>query len=159
MKIINLKDVSQLDLMYVLKKLRATIPWEDADYFDPFLDKDNEYANCYFIKDDDSKIMGFMTIYESEYYTLDNIMVMKDFRKNGVATKLLNYFAKHLSLKDEKDIVLQVNTVNSPAIICYLKFGFTIDGMWNGFYEFYGKKRNKDALIMRYRYNTKKEDN
>lgn len=158
MKIMSLKEVHPDDQEFVIKKLLRVTSWEEHSYFEEFADKEYEDSHCFYVVDDNDKVIAYMTIYEfNAYVQLDNIYVMSDCRGQGLATKMLKYMAKKFCKKTGKDIVLQVNTTNTPALICYLKFGFSIVGMWNGFYEYWGKKRNKDALLMRYKY-VEKED-
>ncbi len=71
-----------------------------------------------------------------------NIAVKKDFRLNGIGTKLLEALID-FSRKHASSITLEVNTENTIAIHLYEKYGFESLGKRNKYYN------NKfDAYIM-----------
>ncbi|MBN1385091.1 MAG: ribosomal protein S18-alanine N-acetyltransferase [Elusimicrobia bacterium] len=74
---------------------------------------------------------------------LTNITVAKDYRKQGLGTKMLRHvisFSKSLKIKR---IFLEVRETNLPAIILYKKFGFNKIGIRKKYYS-----NSDDAVIM-----------
>lgn len=90
----------------------------------------------------DSKLVGFVHITKL-YETVDivNIVVDVEYRKQGIATKLINYV---LGLcNDVENIMLEVNENNIAAISLYEKNGFEVINKRNNYYG------SDAALIMK----------
>lgn len=89
----------------------------------------------------EENIKGFLIIYNNlDYYELEMIIVDKQYRKNHIATGLLNYFFDNY---EKKDVLLEVATNNIIAINLYKKYDFEIINIRK---KYYG---NIDAYIMR----------
>ena len=69
-----------------------------------------------------------------------NIAVSPDFRRNGVASCLLDTALENV----EADIFLEVRASNAPAIALYEKYGFRQYGVRRNYYE----SPREDALLM-----------
>ncbi len=67
----------------------------------------------------------FNTSYSKGGY-IEDIFVLKNFRKKGLAIKLINEFIKILKNKGYKKIHLSVNVKNKGAIELYKKLGFEL---------------------------------
>ena len=83
----------------------------------------NPFTKIYIYKE--SKNIGFI-IY-SKYYErieIDYIFVEQEFRKKGIASKLINYIINEN--KDIQNITLEVSVHNEPAINLYKKSGFKV---------------------------------
>lgn len=90
----------------------------------------------------DAKLVGFIHI-SKLYETMDivNIVVDGEYRKKGIATKLIDYVT---SLYDDVDnIMLEVNENNIAAISLYEKNNFKIINKRNTYYG------SDAALIMK----------
>ena len=71
------------------------------------------------------KIVGFVTYsVNQDFAEIDDIFVIKEYRKNKIATSLLQDLIEKLKSKTQK-IFLEVRESNLPAINLYQKFGFT----------------------------------
>jgi ribosomal protein S18 acetylase RimI-like enzyme len=57
---------------------------------------------------------------------IDDLFVLKTYRKKGVATKLINEFIKFLEDKKINELQLSVSIKNKKAIELYEKLGFEI---------------------------------
>ncbi len=64
-----------------------------------------------------------------------NIAVKKDFRRQGIASLLLDYIFNICKEKDIKNINLEVNEENFSAISLYQKFGFNECGRRKKYYD------------------------
>ena len=90
----------------------------------------------------DSTLIGFIHI-SKLYETMDivNVVVDNEYRKQGIATKLIDYVIK---LYDDVEIImLEVNEHNIAAISLYKKNGFEIINKRNNYYG------SDAALIMK----------
>ncbi len=67
--------------------------------------------------------------------------VLNDFRRRGIAEKLLDSL---IELVDMRDIILEVNCENSPAIELYKKKGFINYAVRKRYYP-----DGKDAILMK----------
>jgi len=81
---------------------------------------------------DNEVIVGFLEInYErwNRRLRVTNLLVLNDFRKKGYGTVLLNK-AKEIAKEDNmREIVLETQSCNYPAIQMYLKNGFKVNGI------------------------------
>ena len=90
----------------------------------------------------DTKLVAFIHITKL-YETMDvvNIVVDNEYRKQGIATKLLDYV---VGLYDDIDnVMLEVNENNVAAISLYKKNGFEVISKRNNYYG------SDAALIMK----------
>lgn len=95
------------------------------------------------INKENKLLKGFLIIYKNiDYYELELIIVDKEYRKQGIATSLLEQFFNTYCTSN--DIVfLEVSCENETAINLYTKFNFiTI----NKRKKYYG---NIDAYVMK----------
>ena len=93
----------------------------------------------------ENKIVGFAGIkIILDEADLMNIAVKKDYRRQGIATLLLNHILTICQEKGIKTIHLEVNEENFSAISLYQKFGFKECGRRKQYYD------NKyDAILMK----------
>ncbi len=90
----------------------------------------------------DSILIGFIHI-SKLYETMDivNVVVDNEYRKQGIATKLIDYVIKLYD--DVENIMLEVNENNIAAISLYKKNRFEIINKRNNYYG------SDSALIMK----------
>ena len=115
----------------------------------------NNFSNLYKLKDIiesqfddvygyyvDAKLVGFIHI-SKLYETVDivNVVVDKEYRKQGIATKLIDYIIGLFN--DVENIMLEVNEHNISAIGLYEKCGFDVINKRNNYYG------SDAALIMK----------
>ena len=75
---------------------------------------------------------------DSDYY-INNIAVSPDYRRRGIAMKLLNNIIEKLNLGN---IYLEVSRINQKAIFLYEKMGFKENGIRKNYYS-----NNTDAIL------------
>ncbi len=93
--------------------------------------KNNPFARYLILKEKD-ELLGYL--YYSDIYEraeINQFEIKKSHRNCGKGQKLLNFFLKHV----EKDITLEVNKENLPAIHLYEKVGFVKQAIRNGYYD------------------------
>lgn len=105
----------------------------------------NNLAHYFCAVNSDNKLIGYIGcwhIFEEAHIT--TLSVHPDFRKNGVAQKLLFTTIEGCYKNKIKYITLEVRESNIPAICLYEKNGFKSIGKRKGYYQ----DNNEDALIM-----------
>ncbi|MBR6743558.1 MAG: ribosomal protein S18-alanine N-acetyltransferase [Clostridia bacterium] len=114
-------------------------PWSEQAVLD------SANLDCVFVLfEKDGQVVGYagLQIVLDEGY-ITNIAVKKAFRKQGIATALINELLKFLNDK-LSFISLEVRASNSAAIKLYKLLGFTKAGIRKNFYS----APKEDALIM-----------
>lgn len=92
----------------------------------------------------ENEIVGFAGVIDTvDRLEITNIVVKKNFRKNGVGNKLLAELIKLAKENDKTEITLEVNNINFPAIKLYEKNGFKNVGFRKKYYN-----NTDDANIM-----------
>lgn len=93
--------------------------------------------NCLVAETKEGTIVG-MALYYFSYYTwvgkslyLDDLYITKEFRNQGIATRLLREIFATAEKEKCKRIRWQVINWNAPAIALYQKAGAVIDNAWS----------------------------
>ena len=86
-----------------------------------------------FVAIDNNKIIGFMGVSRSPMSKVKHIAnfaigVLNEYRKQGIASKLISYAEHWLKEKGVKRIEMTVIAENAPAIACYEKNGYKREG-------------------------------
>ena len=130
---------------------------EDLDYisnnlesFDEFWNEnllrsefENENTTCVVAKSED-EIVGFASLWEPPFEIhVNNIVVRKDLRGQGIGTKIMDYLINISREKNKEELTLEVNENNTSAIKLYEKFGFQKVGSRKNYYDGIA-----DAIIM-----------
>ncbi len=135
-------DRSHIPQIAALERKCFPDPWserllEDA-LFDPqasfIVAEDGEEGN----------ILGYAGLHAvlDEGY-IDNIAVIPDARRHGVASALLDVFCR-FAAANLAFLTLEVRSSNAPAIALYEKYGFQRAGLRPGYY----RHPKEDAVIM-----------
>ena len=74
-----------------------------------------------------------------------NVAVHPDFRRRGIAEKLIADLVDGLKARNSRCITLEVRVSNAPAIALYEKLGFRQIGLRKNYY----RNPREDALILR----------
>lgn len=90
----------------------------------------------YFVAEIDGKIVGhggFTAILDEGDIT--NIAVRPEFRRKGLASKILEAMIDSANKQNLSFLTLEVRSQNTPAIRLYEKYGFTVRGERKNFYR------------------------
>lgn len=99
---------------------------------------DNAFRNVILYEENDIKgVLVFDLIYDR--IEIDYIFVKEDFRRKGIASKLLNYIENNNTLKN---ISLEVRTSNTSAISFYESKGFEKVAVRKNYYN------DEDGILM-----------
>ncbi len=122
-----------------LDKVCFAVPWSE----NLCLEEDQSRIARYFLAVEGDKIIGYSGIWlVADEGQITNIAVLPEFRKKGVASRLLERLIEEAA--DAKRIVLEVRESNCAAIALYEKFGFKNAGMRKNFY----REPTENAIIM-----------
>lgn len=102
-------------------------------------------ASTYIVaKDEQNNIVGYAGIWQPiDEAHITNIVTKKDKRRNKIGTRMLEELIKIAKEKKLKDITLEVNVNNIPAINLYKKYNFKEVGIRKKYYN-----NTDDAIIM-----------
>lgn len=139
---ITYKLMSEEDINGVAKieKECFSVPWSEQ----AFIDEMKVDGSVSIVAKSGDSVCGFINgrLAAGEFY-LNNIAVNEDYRKQGIAGKLL--FALEINLGESaKLITLEVRKSNLAAQMLYTKNGYEIVGSRKNFYE----KPTEDAVLM-----------
>ncbi|MCL2540543.1 MAG: GNAT family N-acetyltransferase [Firmicutes bacterium] len=99
---------------------------------------------CYILRRFD-EIVGYIAYLDlGGEYEIQRLVVSKEWRRYGCATRLLQFVANLADINMATDLILDVSHLNQPALFLYTKFGFYPDGLRK---QYYG--REEDAVLMR----------
>lgn len=101
-------------------------------------------SSHYLVVKDNSKIIGFagikVTVPDCD---IMNIVVKKDFRNQGIGSLLLKELINLSKSLNVKNLFLEVNERNTPAISLYNKFGFKKISIRKNYYK------DNNAIVMK----------
>lgn len=107
----------------------------------------NEYSH-FFAELRDGKIVGYVCVrimYEEAQ--ICNLAVVPEFRRQGIATQLLQTMVQFAALQECTRCELEVNTENFAAVELYKKCGFEAVGVRKNFYR-RTRYKSRDAYTM-----------
>ena len=142
---INIELMSDEDLSQVMKIEYKSFssPWSRHSFIRDI--NENPYS-LYLAAYNKDKLVGYIggwMIIDELHIT--NLAVDPDYRKQGIATRLIKSTIEIVKRKDFKSVTLEVRESNQAAINLYHKIGFKQKGRRLQYY----KDNNEDALIMR----------
>ena len=93
----------------------------------------------------EERIVGYVVCsrYDTVWHVM-NVAVDPEYRRRGVATKLLNHLFELTATDDRRGYTLEVRVSNGDAIKLYEGLGFVARGIRRGYYT----DNREDALIM-----------
>lgn len=97
--------------------------------------KTNPYLKyCFYVGN--NKILGYITYLDIyDRFEISNIYVLREFRGNGIASKMLQFVIDEGLNKKINNITLEVNSKNTSAIALYHKYGFKEVAIRSGYYS------------------------
>lgn len=128
--------------MKILSEIAALCfpdPWSERIFRESF---ENACTEILIAKDTDGNIAGYIVLSETgDEISIDDIAVLPEYRRNGIAKKLLmQAYAKY----PDRNFLLEVRESNSPAISLYRSLGFE----QVGFRKRYYRNPDEGAVLM-----------
>lgn len=137
MKLEDLNEVLEIEA------LAFTTPWSRSSFLYELLE--NERALYLVAKNEFERVVGYVgmwIVFDEGHIT--NLATHPDFRRRGVAHKLMNELIRVSKEKGVRYLTLEVRRSNSSAQELYQKMGFVHMGVRRKYYL----DNNEDALIM-----------
>jgi len=130
-----------LERVMELERKVFTCPWTRGMYLRELQKKES----CYLTVRDSEVIVAYggvlLLLEEAHVMTM---AVMEEYRRRGIATRLLLELIKEAEAMGARFVTLEVRVSNTPAIELYRKFGFQIMGERKNYYM----DNFENALIM-----------
>lgn len=144
MKTISTLTELDFDDAYAIEKLSHLIPWSEQTFRS---NQGERYINKKVVLN--NQLAGFLicqTVLDEA--TLFNIAIAPMYRKQGLATLLLDTLLQELTTKNIKILWLEVRESNTSAINLYHNLGFNEITIRKNYYP--AKYGREDAIIMAY---------
>jgi ribosomal-protein-alanine N-acetyltransferase len=134
--------LEDLPAVIELDSLSFSLPWPERSFHFELVD--NPASRCWVVEQDGriaSMIVAWMLVDEAHIAT---IATHPDYRRRGVAGKLLTYALRYMSKEGAVTSFLEVRESNLVARDMYRKFGYEETGRRKHYY----KDNNEDAILM-----------
>ena len=133
------EDTALLREISALEAVIFTDAWSEESIFAA---AENLRTRILAALDDQDALMGYLIVTQvMDVADIDNIAVSPDFRRQGIASLLLDTALEQM----DADVFLEVRASNAPAIGLYQKSGFARIGIRRNYYE----KPREDAILMK----------
>src|SRR5262249_26784438 len=100
---------------------------------------------CFVAKDPSGRVVGFCSFWRVlDELHINNLAVLPDMRRGGVATALLTHVLTHGAALGARRATLEVRRADRAAPGGLERFGFTVAGVRHGYYT----KPVEDALVL-----------
>ena len=125
-----------------LEKLCFADPWSEMSIASEL----QSIWSYWMVAMDAEQVVGYVGSQSSVDETdIMNIAVHPDWRRNGIAEKLIDSLIAELKNRGSRALMLEVRVSNVPAIALYEKLGFRQVGRRKNYY----RNPKEDALILR----------
>lgn len=116
-------------------------PWSEKSFLDSF----HSENNIYLVAESEKGVTGYCGIWTAfETADLCNIAVAPEYRRQGIADRLLQESVKRAGKKGVERLMLEVRESNLGALCLYRKNGFQKIGIRKGYYS----SPTEDAVLM-----------
>lgn len=138
-KRITPEDTALLRDISALEAVIFTDAWSEESILSA---AENLRTRIYAALNEQDALMGYLIVTQvMDVADIDNIAVSPDFRRQGIASLLLDTALERM----DADVFLEVRASNAPAIELYQKYGFAQIGIRKHYYE----KPREDAILMK----------
>jgi [ribosomal protein S18]-alanine N-acetyltransferase len=133
----------QIDAVLAIEEASFTNPWTRVMYLAEL--ENPGVSFCFTAKDAAGRVVGFCSLWRVlDELHINNLAVLPDVRRSGVATALLTYVLEHGAQLGARRATLEVRRSNEAARLLYERFGFTVAGVRQAYYT----KPVEDALVL-----------
>ena len=125
-----------------LEKLCFSDPWSERSVASEL----NNKLALWLVAEEDGNVAGYIgsqTVMDET--DMMNVAVHPDYRRRGIAEKLILDLVEQLKAMESRCLTLEVRASNAPAIALYEKLGFVQIGRRKNYY----RNPREDALILR----------
>jgi [ribosomal protein S18]-alanine N-acetyltransferase len=136
-------STAQIDEVLAIEEVSFTSPWTREMYLAEL--QNTGVSFCFLARTGDRRSIGFCSIWRVlDELHINNLAVLPDFRRAGVATALLAHVLGHGAALGARRATLEVRRSNESARLLYERFGFTVAGIRRDYYS----KPVEDALVL-----------
>jgi [ribosomal protein S18]-alanine N-acetyltransferase len=133
----------QIDAVLAIEEVSFTNPWTRVMYLAEL--ENAGVSFCFTAREPAGRVVGFCSFWRVlDELHINNIAVLPDVRRAGVATALLTHVVTYGAALGARRATLEVRRSNEPARLLYERFGFTVAGVRHGYYT----KPVEDALVL-----------
>jgi ribosomal-protein-alanine N-acetyltransferase len=133
----------QIDEVLAIEEVSFTNPWSREMYLAEL--ENAGVSFCYLARNVDGRSIGFCSVWRVlDELHINNLAVLPDFRRSGVATALLAHVLGQGAAMGARRATLEVRRSNDSARLLYERFGFTLAGVRRDYYA----KPVEDALVL-----------
>ena len=133
-------ETTHLTDILKIERLSFDQPWSEVHFA---RDINNNDISFNWVAVKDNKTVGFLFgWFTKDEYHLNNIAVIPDYRKRGIASELLRFAVSSMKSNNAEKIYLEVRADNYPAMKLYESFDFQAVGFRKDYY-----KKGDDAIL------------
>lgn len=150
MLILNIIPLNEdhISRIYKIELESFRTPWS----MEAFLAEVHNPSSLSFVATINDEVAGYIIAWEFENSIhIGNLAVKKDYRRKGIATRLIQKIIEIAVKKHYRFVSLEVRKSNLPAIRLYEKMGFKLDRIIKGYYS----DNFEDALVYKYHIKSK----
>ncbi len=136
-------SADQIDDVLAVEEVSFTNPWTRDMYL---AELDNQGVSYFYLaKQPGGRVVGFCSFWRVlDELHINNLAVLPEERRTGVATTLLEYVLKEGAALGARRATLEVRRSNDAARLLYERFGFSVAGVRRAYYT----KPVEDALVL-----------
>lgn len=141
MMIVHMNE-SHVAQVAALEKICFSDPWSETSVASELKNP----LSCWLVAEEDGEVAGYVgsqTVMDES--DMMNVAVHPDYRRKGIAEKLVMELVEALKKRDSRCLTLEVRASNEPARALYEKLGFVQVGLRKNYY----RNPREDALILR----------
>lgn len=136
---VRIEDIEQIEQ---LEKQCFSVPWSRQALISQLPDDMHIFIAAF---DDGGNVLGYVgMMYVLDEGYISNVAVSPEFRRNGIADKLIESLVLRANEKNLSFVTLEVRQSNTPAIDLYKKNSFLNVGLRKNYYN----KPTEDAILM-----------
>jgi ribosomal-protein-alanine N-acetyltransferase len=134
---------AEIDEVLAIEHASFTNPWTREMYLAEL--ENTGVSRCFLARDAEGRAVGFCSVWRVlDELHINNLAVLPDFRRSGVATVLLTRVLKEGAADGAQRASLEVRRSNDAARQLYERFGFSVAAVRRSYYS----KPVEDALVL-----------
>ena len=143
LQITQLTSADQIPSVLEIETASFTSPWTREMYLAELENRNVSY--CFLASFDNGPAIGFCSFWRVlDELHINNLAVLPDFRHRGVGAELLAFVLNEGARLGALRATLEVRRSNTPALMLYERYGFTVAGIRRDYYS----NPQEDALIL-----------
>jgi ribosomal-protein-alanine N-acetyltransferase len=143
LQITQLTSADQIPSVLEIETASFTSPWTREMYLAELENRNVSY--CFLASFDNGPAIGFCSFWRVlDELHINNLAVLPDFRHRGVGAELLAFVLNEGARLGALRATLEVRRSNTPALMLYERYGFTVAGIRRDYYT----NPQEDALIL-----------